>query len=286
VRRVGAPENVRWMLPQGTPPSLERVTYHSKARAALLLGLARPAALLRTGPGCALRHAAPLTAPSWCSTAAGSAWASLSWACARASPPPPSGRPAAAARRARAPSCTATAGPRCRPVRPSQALRVPQAHSASSVPAVRSKADRLGDLVQAAQLCIVAFVCSCSVCRAAAGPPSRARRVRCAPVPPRAALPAGAPRSARDFVTANAVRAILARPPAPALGPPRYARRPGFGRAPGYLARARAQRQQPSACSFLRTCRRSSSRRAAHSCTSPTYSFIWPDQAEDELQPL
>jgi len=106
---------------------------------------------------------------------------------------------------------------------------------------VHSKADSLGDLVQAVQLCTVAFVCSCSVCRAAAGPPSRARRVRCAPVPPRAALPAGAPRSARDFVTANAVRAILARPPAPALGPPRYARRPGFGRAPGYLARARAK---------------------------------------------
>ena len=129
VRRVGAPENVRWMLPQGTPPSLERATYHSKARAALLLGLARPAALLRTGPGCALRHTAPLKAPSWCSTAAGSAWASLSWACARASPPPPSGRPAATARRARAPSCAATAGPRCRPVRPSQALRFPKAHS-------------------------------------------------------------------------------------------------------------------------------------------------------------
>ncbi len=106
---------------------------------------------------------------------------------------------------------------------------------------MHSKADSLGDLVQAVQLCTVAFVCSCSVCRAAAGPPSRARRVRCAPVPPRATLPADAPRPARDFVTANAVRAIRARPPAPAPGPPRYARRPGFGRAPGYLARARAK---------------------------------------------
>jgi len=106
---------------------------------------------------------------------------------------------------------------------------------------VHSKADSLGDLVQAVQLCTVAFVCSCSVCRAAAGPPSRARRVRCAPVPPRATLPADAPRPARDFVTANAVRAILARPPAPPPRAPREPRRPGVGRAPGYLARARAK---------------------------------------------